>query len=253
MFIGDSMNKMEIKELLDSLKYEKPEKLDEINYLIKKLEGKSEKEVENLKYSKEELKELFLNMLEREKNESSKNSSVNKLFEYGISGDCVHLHLPGDFHKMFQKFGKIKASAEIGKYLIDAVNKINNYREMGDAELKKCSSIYMISPIFYAPTFYPNLLRNGLVRGNIKTETPIFKLFRLMGLETRTYLKEDLYKPKNDEAKLAVKHFGSEKDIGAVSLSFEKLNSGKFKRKLSLVSNFLDRISKEIEKDENVR
>ena len=39
------MNKLEVKEILDSLKHENPENLEEIEYLIKKLDEKSEEEV----------------------------------------------------------------------------------------------------------------------------------------------------------------------------------------------------------------
>ena len=51
---------------------------------------------------------------------------INEFFEYGINGECLHFHLPGDFHDMFQNLGKVKASSIIVKNLIDAANKINN-------------------------------------------------------------------------------------------------------------------------------
>jgi len=74
----------------------------------------------------------------------------------------------------------------------------------------------MISPIFYSPTFYPNSLRSKIVREHINVETPIFKIFRILGLKTASYTKEQLqdteFVNNNSEAQLAIKHFGNEKE-----------------------------------------
>lgn len=173
---------------------------------------------------------------------------INDFFEYGIDGDCVTFHLPGDFHDMFENLGKVKASAIIAKELIDAVTRINNQRNMGDSKLKKCSCIYMISPIFYAPSFYPKELRYETIRDTIKIETPIFKFFNIMGIKTATYTRQELqnndFVKNNKEAQTAVKHFGTNKDVGAAILTFEELNSKEFQIKLKIANKSLQMISR---------
>ena len=173
-------------------------------------------------------------------NESGYFIKVNNFFEYTISEEYVDLHLQGDFHDMFEELGKRKASAIIAKKLIEAVTIINNKRSMGDLKLKKCSSIHMRSPIFYAPTFYFKSLRNQHVRDKIKIESPICTMFRLLGIKTDTYTIDELKNPKfvqqNKEAQIAVKDFGPNKDVGIVDLPFDKFNSKGFQEKLRILN-----------------
>ena len=241
------MNKKVVKKILLSM--QTFENSEAINYYLGKVDLMSDTKIENITktFTEEQLKEYINQKISaRLTRDVSNFKKANSFFEYGISGDCIHLHLPGDFHHMFNTLGKTKASATIAKSLIDAVKKINTQRENGETSLKDCSKIYMLSPIFYSPTFYPSFLRYKLVRYSINFETPIFKLFRLMGLKTNTYTCEQLqdleFLNNVPEAQNAVKHFGKTKDIGSVSLDFETFNSKKFQKKLKKVSCFLDRL-----------
>lgn len=239
------MNKNDVKKLLFSIRTS--ENTAEVNNILGKIDMMTDEEIENKtkNFSKEQIEQFFKSKIENRNN--SHFTKVNDFFEYGISGGCVHLHLPGDFHSMFEKLGKVKASAAIAKNLIDAATKINNQRNSGDSKLANCTSLYMISPIFYSPTFYPKILRNKDVRDNKKIETPIFKIFKLMGLETNTYTREELqnseFVQNNKEAKLAAKNFGTNKDVGAAILSFEKFNSKKFQTRLKKINSILGKIS----------
>lgn len=241
------MNKNDVKKLLFSIRTS--ENTAEVNNILGKIDMMTDEEIENKtkNFSKEQLEQFFKSKIENRNN--SHFTKVNDFFEYGISGGCVHLHLPGDFHSMFEKLGKVKASAAIAKNLIDAATKINNQRNSGDSRLANCTSLYMISPIFYSPTFYPKILRNKDIRDNKKIETPIFKIFKLMGLETNTYTREELqnseFVQNNKEAKLAAKNFGTNKDVGAAILSFEKFNSKKFQTRLKKINLILEKISEQ--------
>lgn len=250
------MNKKEVKKILFSIRNSENEAI--VNNLLGAIDMKSNEEIEGMlnkiliEFNMEKGQEIeaIKQYIEIKKEKQNRRvfpfTKINDFFEYGINGGTVHFHLPGDFHSMFQKLGKVKASVAIGKSLIDAANKINNQRKMGDQDLEKCSSMYMISPIFYSPTFYPKILRDKNVRDNIKIETPIFKIFKLMGLETATYTREELqnddFVKNNKEAQLAVKNFGADRDVGAAILTFEKFNSEKFQRRLKRLDKFLGKI-----------
>ena len=241
------MNKKDIKKILLSL--DNNDNTQAVIFLLGKLDMMSDEEIENKtkNFDKSQSEEYIKEKISAHSSRTSAFIKVNDFFEYGINGETVHLHLPGDFHNLFKNLGTIKASALIARSLIDATEKINEKKENGDKNLSKCSSIFMISPIFYSPTFYPNVLRTKIVRDHINIETPIFKIFKILGLKTTSYTKEQLqnsnFLNSNPEAQLAIKHFGNEKDVGAASLSFEKYNSEKFQRKLKKLSSFLEKIS----------
>lgn len=244
------MNKKEVKNILLSLtSTSNNEEKQKIIFLLGKLDGMSDEEVEKItnNFDEVKLKEFLKEKISIHSSRTSYFIKANNLFEYGINGDCVHLHLPGDFHNMFKELGTIKSTAIIAKSLINAVENINTRRNIGDPNLSNCSSIYMISPIFYSPTFYPSTLRSKIIRDHINIETPIFKIFKMLGIETHSYMKEQLQKSdfvnNNPEAQLAIKHFGNEKDVGVASLTFEKFNSKNFQNKLKKLSSFLEKIS----------
>jgi len=161
------MNKKEVKQILFSIRIRTPENEAIINNLLGEIDMKTDEAIEDtvnkllIEFNMEKGREIeaIEQFVERKKEEEKQNGRefpfkrINEFFEYGINGKTVHFHLPGDFHKMFGEFGKVKASAAIGKSLIDAANRINNQRKMGDSRLTNCSSMHMISPIFYSPTF----------------------------------------------------------------------------------------------------
>ena len=74
-----------------------------------------------------------------------------------------------------------------------------------------------------------------------------------MGAETHGYTTEELnregFLETNSEAALATKIFGKSKDVGTASISFDKINSRKFQRKLNKVSKFLDKFIEPLRED----
>lgn len=247
------MNRKELKNILNSM--ENNQNRDAIIMLLGKIDMLPDEKIEDItkQYNSKQIKEIIKGKIEETQsaqNISSDKTKVNDFIEYGISENCVHLHLPGDFHAMFKKMGNVKASATIGNYLVDAINKINQKRNDGEKMLEQCFGIYMISPIFYAPAFYPRKLREN---NKIKIKPPILKLFELMGAETHGYTTEELnregFLETNSEAALAGKIFGKNKDIGTASISFDKINSRKFQRKLNKVSKFLDKFTEPVRED----
>lgn len=247
------MNKKEVKKILFSIRTSENEAI--VNNILGEIDMMTEEKVEakTKNVSEIKVKQYFEMKIEKKQNVTSHFIKVNDFFEYGINGGVVHLHLPGDFHRMFKENGKLKASAIIAKNLIDAATRINNQRNMGDSRLEKCTSMYMVSPIFYSPTFYPKVLRDRKLRDNIKVETPIFKIFKLMGLETTTYTREELqnsdFIQNNKEAERAVKNFGTNRDVGVAMLSFDKFNSKKFQTRLKRFNKILEKISMPVKEE----
>lgn len=232
------MERKEIAELINELQKEYPESKTVMD-LIKKFNDVTDKELrrKTMGYTRESLKEHIVSNIKREGHVSnvSDRKMLNSYFEYGINGETVHIHLPKDLHQEFNELGKRKAIAQVGIYLIDAINKINAKRELGDQELAYCKTIYMISPIFYSGGFYPKKLRKRYTN-EISIESPVLKVLEMLGIETRTITARDLQNrnktPDDSEVQLAYKHFGDKKDIGSASLSFEELNSKEWQRKL---------------------
>ena len=182
---------------------------------------------------------------------SGQRINVNDYFDYGISGDTVHIHLPKDLHEEFQQLGKKKAIAQIGLYLIDAVNRINCDRNQNRNDLEKCRLLYMISPIFYSGGFYPSPLRKKMTN-EISIESPILWILKRFGLEVKTISEQDLHdkeKIANDpEVQLALKNFGDKKDVGVARITFDELNSKKWQKKLIRVEKLLRKYLKLEEK-----
>ena len=229
------MTKNEILEVLNEIYSNNPD-FENITRYITKVELIPEEELNNrtAELDKKNLEQFIENEIEKEKQSTiyNKNVTLNDYFEYGIDEDTIHIHLPKDLHEEFRNLGTKKALAQIGVYLIDAVNKINNERNSDNEDLKRCRQIYMISPIFYSRKFYPQNLRK--IGDNISIESPVLILLKKLGINTRTITAQQIQDRNNLEAdseiQLAYKHFGDERDIGVASLDFEKLNTKKWKK-----------------------
>jgi len=122
------MNKKDVKKILLLLTNTATnEEKKKIIFLLGNVDGMSDKEIEKITNNFDEVK-LLEYLKEKISTHSSRTSSfikANDFFEYGITGETVHLHLPGDFHNMFKELGTLKSSAIIARFLIDAVEKIN--------------------------------------------------------------------------------------------------------------------------------
>lgn len=69
------------------------------------------------------------------------------MFTYGVSGDCVHLHLPGKLETTIKERGMLKTFYTVNLYLLDAIQKIGKKKQEEFETFKKCTKIYMVSPI----------------------------------------------------------------------------------------------------------
>ena len=60
--------------------------------------------LEKVGNNEEGVRNFFENKLsERHHNQSEEKFPINDMFTYGISGNCIHLHLPGNLHQMIAK------------------------------------------------------------------------------------------------------------------------------------------------------
>ena len=234
------MEREEIYKFIIKLKEEYPESIT-VKKLLNELNNSTDEQLRRrtMGFTMESLREYILSNIEKEldRQRVSNNVTLNDYFEYGVIGDTVHIHLPKDLHNEFNRLGSKKAIAQIGIYLIDAVNKLIARRENGDEELRNCKGIYMISPIFYSGGFYPDILRNKLTN-EISIESFALIALKIAGIETRTITSSQLHDKKlletDSEVQLGYKHFGDKKDLGSASLSFEELSTDKWKRKLRI-------------------
>lgn len=211
------MKKKEIKNMLIEMR--KTENEANINYLLGKIDMMEEKEIEEItkKFENDtsKIKELLISKLQeiRGRDENEK-IPINEMFTYGITGNCVHLHLPIDLHKSMSKNGIKKTIALVNLYMLDAIERLKEMKNDGYYKFKYKDNIYMISPAM------------------IKSE---LKILEKLGFDTRYYKKNDLKRQefinKNEEAALAEKIFGKDRDIGVASITFDKINTNEYKEK----------------------
>lgn len=137
-----------------------------------------------------------------------------KCIHIGISGNCVHLHLPGDLHKMINEIGISKTQDTVNLYLLDAIDKIKSLKDTGFYKFEDIDNIYMLSPA---------LIGRAL------------KFLEDLDFKVNSYKKKDLkddnFIANTPEAQLATSIFGRDKNIGSAIISFEKLNSEEWQKK----------------------
>ena len=147
-------------------------------------------------------------------NRQEKHTPINKMFEYGISGSCIHLHMPIDLHEMMAKKGIRKTVDTVNLYLLDAIERIRLLQNNGFYKFNGKDSIYMISPI--------------LVGREIK-------FLEELDFKTHSYRKKELqnknFVTEHPEAQLAVHVFGSNSNVGTAKIGFDVINSEQWKVK----------------------
>ncbi len=100
------MKKQEIKNILMSMRTQENDTL--VNNLLGKIDMMDEKSLqtalEKVGNNEEGVRNFSENKLsERHHNQSEEKFPINDMFTYGISGNCIHLHLPGNLHQMIAK------------------------------------------------------------------------------------------------------------------------------------------------------
>ena len=211
------MKKQEIKNILMSMRTQENDTL--INNLLGKIDMMDEKSfqtaLEKVGNNEEGVRKFFESKLsERHHNQSEEKFPINDMFTYGISGNCIHLHLPGDLHQMLAKKGLSGTINTVNLQLLDAIDKIKQLRDNGFYRFQGKDSIYMISPILIGREM---------------------KFFFFFYFQTQLYRKKDLNDDKfieeHTEARLATQIFGKDKNVGTASIKFETISSKEWQEK----------------------
>ena len=211
------MKKQEIKNILMSMRTQENDTL--INNLLGKIDMMDEKSfqtaLEKVGNNEEGVRKFFESKLsERHHNQSEEKFPINDMFTYGISGNCIHLHLPGDLHQMLAKKGLSGTINTVNLQLLDAIDKIKQLRVNGFYRFQGKDSIYMISPILIGREM---------------------KFLDSMDFQTQLYRKKDLNDDKfieeHTEARLATQIFGKDKNVGTASIKFETISSKEWQEK----------------------
>lgn len=211
------MDKKEIENILISMKTPGNTKI--IDKLLDKIKIIDDDSFQNAIMqaggTREAITEYFKNKIsERQNNVTQRHTPINKMFSYGIAGNCVHLHLPGELHSMLEKYGISRTIDTVNMYLLDAIDKIKELKDNRYDEFQGKDSIYMISPI---------LLGREL------------RFLKELDFETRTYKKKELndkdFLINNPEAEFATQIFGKDKNIGIAQISFDLISSKEWQEK----------------------
>ena len=212
------MEKKEVESILISMKAPDNAKIiDELLDKIKVIDDISfQNAVMQVGDTQETITEYFKNKISERQNNTAVQSHtpINKMFSYGVAGNCVHLHLPEDLHSMLEKNGISRTIDIVNLHLLDAIDKIKELKDKGHDEFQGKDSIYMISPI---------LLGREL------------KFLKELDFETRTYKKKDLNNEEilinNSEAKFATRIFGKGRNVGIAQISFDLISSKEWQEK----------------------
>lgn len=191
----------------------------QINYLLGQIdcytEDRLESFVKQMGGSEESVKAYLEEKFKLKHNKEHGNKiPINKMFTYGVTGNCLHLHILDNLGPMISTMGTRKAMDTINLHLLDAIERIRNLKNSGYFRLKDVESIYMISPI---------LIEEEL------------KFLQAMDFDTRLYSKKDLQKAdgndSNSEIQLAKNIFGSNRSVGTAKISMATINSSKWQEK----------------------
>lgn len=210
------MEKKDVKTILMSFRTSENDEI--INKLLGKIDMMDDISLQNavakVGGTEDAVRNFFEKKITERRNNTEKHTPINEMFSYGISGDCVHLHLPTDLHQMISKKGISGTIDTVNLYLLDAVERIKTLRDNGYYKFQEKDSIYMISPV---------LLGREL------------KFLRELDFETNIYKKKELndeqFVRDNPEAMLATHIFGKDKNVGTAKISFETISSKNWKDK----------------------
>ncbi len=211
------MKKQEVKNILISMRTKENDTL--VNNLLGKIDMLDEQSLqtalEKLGNNEESVREFFKNKLvANQQNQSDEKFPINDMFTYGISDNCIHLHLPGDLHQMLAEKGISGTMNTINLQLLDAIDKIKQLRDNGFYRFQGKDSIYMISPAL------------------IKRE---MKFLDSIDFQTQQYKKRELgdkkFVQEHPEARLAIDIFGKDKNVGTASIKFETIDSKEWQEK----------------------
>lgn len=211
------MNKNDVKIILMSLRNNDNE--NQVNNLLGKIDLLSEenlqKMIDEFGDDKESIRDYLQKRLSQTQNSiHEKHVPINKMFEYGISGTCIHLHMPVDLHEMISNIGIKKTVDTVNLYLLDAIEKIRKLQNNGFYKFDGKDSIYMISPILVGREM------NFLEELDFKTHS-----------YTKKDLQNEVFVTEHSEAQLAVKVFGINNNVGTAQIGLDIVNSEQWQTK----------------------
>lgn len=205
------MNKKDIKRILISMRTYENE--NQINNLLGKVDLLPEEKVQTMIAqigdNEESIKKYLEGKLkEQNNNEHEEHTPINKMFTYGISGSCIHLHMPVDLHEMMSKQGIKKTVDTVNLYLLDAIERIRKLQSDGFHRFNGKDSIYMISPILVGREM---------------------KFLEDLDFETHAYRKKELqseeFVAEHPEAQHAVHIFGKNNNVGTAKIDLDVIRS----------------------------
>ena len=211
------MNKNDIKRILMSMRTAQNE--NQVNNLLGKIdllpEEKLQTMIAQIGDNEESIKKYLEGKLKNQNNhEHEEHKPINKMFTYGLSGSCIHLHMPVDLHEMMSKKGIKKTVDTVNLYLLDAIERIRKLQNDGFYRFDGKDSIYMISPILVGREM---------------------KFLEDLDFETHSYRKKELQSEKfvaeHPEAQLAVHIFGRNSNVGTAKIGLDVINSQEWQDK----------------------
>lgn len=211
------MDKVQIKNILILMRNEENEEI--INNILGKIDMMDDSSLQSatkqVGETEESIRSFFQKKIEEKQNSNlEEHKTINRMFSYGISGNCIHLHLPTDLHHMLADKGISGTIDTVNLYLLDAIERIRMLKDDGYYRFQGKDSIYMISPI---------LLGREL------------KFLKGLDFETKVYRKKELnnedFVKETPEAMLAIHIFGKDKNIGTSKIGFETLQSEEWQEK----------------------
>ena len=92
-----------------------------VNNLLGRIDLMDEKEIkttlEKVGDNEESIRKFFQSKLSKQHHNNDKYP-INDMFTYGVSGNCIHLHLPGDLHQMLAERGITGTINTVNLYMI---------------------------------------------------------------------------------------------------------------------------------------
>lgn len=213
------MNKQELKNILINLRTSENE--SQTNYLLGKIDMMSDDEISKVISTIDNTKENIRDFLSQKLAEKTANHQseehfpINKMFTYGIKGNTVHLHIPGDLHDIIAQKGIKNSIDTVNLYLLDALNKLKTLKDNGFYKLNNVENIFMISPLLSVKKEL-----NFLEDLNFQTE-----------YFSHQELNDTQFVSNNKSAILATQIFGTNKKVGTASINFDTILSPEWQSK----------------------
>lgn len=211
------MKRSDIKRILMAMRNSQNE--NQINNLLGKIDLLTEEKLQTMISQIGESEESIKEYLERKLNDRNNNgheghTPINDMFTYGISGNCIHLHMPIDLHEMMSENGIKKTIDMVNLYLLDAIERIRKLQTEGFYKFEGKDNIYMISPI--------------LVGREVK-------FLEELDFETHIYRKKELqsesFVDEHPEAQLATHIFGKNSNVGTAQIGLHVIRSQEWQNK----------------------